>query len=265
MTTHTDLSQRPAVARGILPVATTSGSAEPLVRRCTAGLAIFVKTPGHSPLKTRLAAAIGDASAMAFHRHAALAVAAVARAAQIAVPGLHICWAVAEQSALDDPLWSNLPRIAQGDGTLGARMRRVCEALRDTCGCALLLGADAPQLTIADIQAALHALDSHDHVLGPSADGGFWLFGTRSVVPAGAWDDTPWSQSDTAARFMQALGSSRIAPLRTLRDADSVHDLAPLLTTLQSLRDPLPEQTALADWLRGNVLNDARMVHAITE
>ena len=229
------------------------------------GLAIFVKTPGHSPLKMRLAAAIGDASAMAFHRHAAQAVAAVARAAQIAIPGLHISWAVAEQFALDDPLWSNLPRIAQGDGTLGARMRRVCGALHNTYGRALLLGADAPQLVSTDIQAALHTLDSHDHVLGPSADGGFWLFGTRTAVPAAAWEHTPWSQSDTAARFMQKLGSSRIAHLRTLRDADSVHDLAPLLMTLQALRDPLPEQTALAEWLRDNVLSGARMVHAIAE
>ena len=229
------------------------------------GLAIFVKTPGYSPLKTRLAAAIGDASAMAFHRHAAQAVAAVARAAQIATPGLRVCWAVAEQSALDDPLWSNLPRIVQGDGTLGARMRRVCETLHAAQGRALLLGADVPQLTVADIQAALHALDSHDHVLGSSADGGFWLFGTRIAVPAAAWEHTPWSQSDTAARFMQTLGSSSIAHLRTLRDADSVHDLAPLLMTLQALRDPLPEQTALAEWLRDNVLNGARMVHAIAE
>ncbi|MDQ3495902.1 MAG: hypothetical protein M3485_10390, partial [Pseudomonadota bacterium] len=70
------------------------------------GLAIFVKTPGHSPLKTRLAAGIGRESAERFHRLAAEAVAAVARAAQATPPGLATAWAVAEDSALDDALWS---------------------------------------------------------------------------------------------------------------------------------------------------------------
>jgi hypothetical protein len=46
------------------------------------GIAIFVKTPGHSPLKTRLAAGIGIDAAREFHMLAAQAVAAVARKAQ---------------------------------------------------------------------------------------------------------------------------------------------------------------------------------------
>ncbi len=227
-----------------------------------AGLAIFVKTPGHSALKTRLAATIGVAAATAFHRQAAQAVVAVARAAQSLLPGLQAYWAVAERTALDDPLWSNLSRIPQGDGTFGERMRRVCGVLRDAHGRALLLGADAPQITVADIHDALHALDSHQHVLGPSVDGGFWLFGTRCAVPTVAWTATPWSQPDTASRFRAALGDARIALLRTLRDADTIHDLAPLLSMLDALRDPLPEQTTLASWLRDQILNDSRRVPA---
>jgi rSAM/selenodomain-associated transferase 1 len=221
-----------------------------------AGLAIFVKTPEHSPLKTRLAATIGSAAATLFHRQSAQAVVAVARAAQSELPGLHAYWAVAEQTAMDDPLWSNLPRIAQGDGSLGARMRRVCRMLRDAHERVLLLGADAPQITVADIHAAIDALDNHGHVLGPSVDGGFWLFGTRCAVPTAAWTATPWSQPDTASRFLAALGDAPVAQLRTLRDADTIHDLAPLLSALQTLRDPLPEQIALADWLRDQILND---------
>ncbi len=214
------------------------------------GLAIFVKTPGHSPLKTRLAAGICRESAERFHRLAAEAVAAVARAAQAMLPGLATAWAVAEDSALDDALWSGLPRIAQGTGDLGARMRHVVERLCSAHGGALLLGADAPQLRVDDLVAAVRALDDHDHVLGPSADGGFWLFGTRKPVPATAWTATPWSQAGTAERFIAALGTPRIARLRTLRDADAADDLPPLLAALDALPHPRPEQRRLADWLR---------------
>ncbi|MDQ3494652.1 MAG: DUF2064 domain-containing protein, partial [Pseudomonadota bacterium] len=117
-------------------------------------------------------------------------------------------------------------------------------------GGALLLGADAPQLRADDLVAAVRALDDHDHVFGPSADGGFWLFGTRKPVPATAWRATPWSQADTAERFIAALGTPRIARLRTLRDADAADDLPPLLAALDALPVPLPEQARLADWLR---------------
>jgi rSAM/selenodomain-associated transferase 1 len=213
------------------------------------GLAIFVKTPGHSPLKTRLTGGIGREAAERFHRLAAAAVAEVAQAAQARLPGLAACWAVAEEAALDDAWWSGLPRIAQGVGDLGARMRHVTEYLCRAQGGALLLGADAPQIRVDDLVAAVRALDHLDHVIGPSADGGFWLFGTRGAVPAAAWTATPWSQADTAERFAAALGSRRIARLRTLHDADTAADLPPLLAALDALDAPLPQQARLAGWL----------------
>ncbi len=216
----------------------------------SAGLAIFVKTPGHSPLKTRLAQAIGRDAAEAFHRHAAAAVADVVIRAQASMPGLVAYWAVAEPDALDAPIWRDLPRIAQGDGDLGARMRTVCETLRERHGCAVLIGADAPQLRADDVLAACTTLDSHDHAIGPSEDGGFWLFGTRIAVPEHAWSETPWSQSDTALRFLDALGDSSVATLRRLCDVDTVDDLAALAEAVRALSVPTPKQAALALWLR---------------
>ena len=84
------------------------------------GVAIFVKTPGHSPVKTRLAADRGQAWTEAWYRRAAAAVAAVARAT-IATS----YWAVAEPEAIATGAWPDLPAIAQGDGGLGSRMARV--------------------------------------------------------------------------------------------------------------------------------------------
>lgn len=218
--------------------------------RTRAGLAIFVKTPGYSPLKTRLAAGIGRQAAESFHLLAARAVAEVARAAEASLPGLACAWAVAERAALDDGMWSELPRVAQGAGDLGTRMRYVAEQLCREHGGAVLIGADAPQLCAADLTAAVRALDDHDCVIGPSVDGGFWLFGMRQPIPAQAWTATPWSQADTAQRFAAALGTPRVARARLLRDADTAADLPPLLSALDALLKPLPAQVRLADWLR---------------
>lgn len=214
------------------------------------GIAIFVKTPGHSSLKTRLAAGIGRNAAERFHLLSAQAVAAVACSASNQLPECIPHWAVAETAALDDPNWASLPRIEQGDGDLGMRMGRITNALRARFGAALLLGADTPQIEPDDLIAAARALDTHAHVIGPSMDGGFWLFATRADVQPAAWTQTPWSRQDTAARFCHALGDTPIARLRHLRDVDVTDDLSPLLTALDALQDPLPEQTRLADWLR---------------
>lgn len=214
------------------------------------GLAIFVKTPGHSPLKTRLAQAIGRDAAEDFHRLAAAAVADVVIRAQASMPGLVAYWAVAETDALDAPIWRDLPRIAQGDGDLGARMRSVCETLRARHGRAVLIGADAPQLRTDDVLATCAALDTHDHAIGPSEDGGFWLFGTRIAVPEHAWSDTPWSQSDTAMRFLDALGDASVATLHRLCDVDTIDDLAALVEAMHALSAPTPKQATLIDWLR---------------
>ncbi len=217
------------------------------------GIAIFVKTPGHSPLKTRLAVGIGPDAAQQFHLLAAHAVAAVARQAQGELPGCTAHWAVAEPLALDDPAWASLPRIGQGEGDLGARMGCVTDALLARFDAALLLGADTPQMTAADIVAAAHGLKANSHVLGPSEDGGFWLFATRGSVPAPAWSATPWSHADTAARFCDALGDASVARLRALRDVDIADDLMPLLRDLDALDKPLPEQQRLTDWLRATL------------
>lgn len=214
-----------------------------------AGLAIFVKTPGHSPLKTRLAAGIGREAAETFHRLAVAAVAEVARAAQTRMPGLAVYWAVAEDTALHDALWRGFPVLAQGEGDLGARMRAVCARLLAMHGQALLIGADAPQLAAADLRDACDALHTQPCTLGPSADGGFWLLGTRGPLPEAAWRDTPWSQPDTAARFLAHAGMPTVAPLRMLRDVDTAEDLPALVEALDALPEPLPAQQRLRAWL----------------
>lgn len=222
-------------------------------RRTAAALAIFVKTPGHSPIKTRLAAAIGADNAVAFYRLAAQSVAQVAADAGEARRDLEPYWAVAEADALDDPAWASLPRIAQGVGDLGARLRHVYSTLQARHGRALLVGADAPQITVDLLRAALAALDNPatPFVLGHARDGGFWLFGGRAPVPETAWRGVRYSQPQAAADLCSALLSlGRIAEVPALTDVDSASDLDALVDALDALPEPLLAQRALRAWLQ---------------
>ncbi|HET6604449.1 MAG TPA: TIGR04282 family arsenosugar biosynthesis glycosyltransferase [Xanthomonadaceae bacterium] len=215
----------------------------------SAAVAIFVKTPALSRVKTRLAAGIGSNSAVRFHQLSAAAVAAVARAACARAPGLHPLWAVAEAAAADGH-WPQFECLVQGAGPLGTRLARVEQALAQRHARWLFVGADAPQMTATDLLAALDALEREDFVLGPCPDGGFWLYGARRALAPADWESVPWSQPDTARRLRERLSvQGRVAGLCSLRDVDTAADLAPLAQDLRALPAPLPEQVELLQWL----------------
>lgn len=218
----------------------------------TTALAIFVKTPGRSPVKTRLAAGIGEQQAIEFHRRAARAVAEVACRVRKDRNDFRPHWAVAERAALDDACWSDLPRCWQGKGSLGERLHRVYDDLFTHHGRVLLVGADAPQLTADLLHCAIAALDrpATPFVLGEADDGGFWLFGGRRPVPAAVWSGVGYSQPDTSLQLRAALQSQGdIATLPSLTDVDEAADLATLAGALAEMPDPLPAQRQLASWL----------------
>jgi uncharacterized protein len=113
------------------------------------------------------------------------------------------------------------PRVAQGQGDLGARMARVLGGARR----AVLMGSDIPDARAADAAAAFAALGRADAVCGPAADGGFWLvgFGPRRVARpfAGVRWSTAHALADTVANF----AGRRVGFVRTLRDVDTAADL----------------------------------------
>lgn len=212
-------------------------------------LAIFVKTPGHSAVKTRLAAERGGCYAVEWYRRAATAVASVARQAQSRYDVVAY-WAVAEAGALD--AWPELPTIMQGEGDLGTRMARVHAQLVARHGFGLLLGADAPQLTAALLGEAVDWLSAPSPrlLLGPASDGGFWLFGANTVPPLQAWTSVAYSAADTARELqaaMHAVGDWRT--LASLTDADHARDLATVQRSLDTLPEPTHEQRELARWM----------------
>lgn len=212
----------------------------------TPAITIFVKTPGLSPIKTRLGRSVGRRIAEEWHRRAAACVALSAGAT-----ALPVYWAVAEAEAMHHPLWQGLPRIGQGEGGLGARMARVHSAIVQRHGAGILIGADLPQIETRHLEAAATWLDSRDarHVLGPARDGGFWLFGANRALPLATWESVSYSRDDTARRFIEAVDAPCWELLQPMTDLDSADDMQAVLDELESVVHQSGEQRALARWL----------------
>lgn len=215
------------------------------------GLAIFVKTPDLSPVKTRLWPRIGQRCAEAFHLASAEAVASVAQRAQSQAP-IRAHWAVAEAAAMHAACWSDLPRLHQGEGGLGERMRHIYERLLGQCGAALLIGADAPQISGSCLIRAAQWLRASEArlVIGRAHDGGFWIFGGNRPLPAIAWTSVQYSSPHTARDFL-----ARMAPhgacleLNMLHDVDVFADLRPAFEQLAALTMPTEAQERLGHWI----------------
>jgi rSAM/selenodomain-associated transferase 1 len=215
----------------------------------TPALAIFVKTPGLSPVKTRLAATLGASAATRFHQLAASATGEVARSCQ---SQLAPYWAIAEAGPVAAAAWPGFASLHQGDGGLGERLHTVYSQLLARHGRVLLIGADAPQLTADLLHAAIDRLDdaATSFVIGDASDGGFWLFGGRASIPREVWLGVRYSQAQTAAELCRLLSAhGAVGRVGALTDVDNAKDLQALSLELASLSNPLPAQLRLRDWL----------------
>lgn len=179
-------------------------------------LVIFAKAPRLGRVKTRLATDIGMVRAWAFYRRN---LADVCR--HLGGDGR---WrtVVAVTPDGDRPVEAgSLPCIGQGSGDLGERLQRVFDTL--PVGPVVVVGSDIPGIRRSDIGAAFRALGHHDAVIGPSADGGYWLIGLRRrpVVPR-AFGNVRWSVAETGqdTRNWLVAGGCSLARVRELNDVD---------------------------------------------
>lgn len=223
-----------------------------------AAVAIFVKTPGRSPVKTRLARDIGRARADEFYRHAVAAVAEVAAGLR----GVRPYWAVAEHEAVTavggweeaPAAGAQFPTVVQGEGDLAARLNRVYRELNARYRVVLLIGADSPQITTDLLERAAAHLDRADTewLLGRCPDGGFYVFGGNAPVGEEIWRAVTYSAASTARELASLLADrGRISEWPMLSDVDEAADLAQLARELDGLSAPTARQQALREWLRG--------------
>lgn len=195
-----------------------------------AHLLIFAREPVLGRVKTRLAAGIGAEAALAAYRELlALTAAAVAGARVPATVWLAEAPAPPAAPTLPRPEWPGLPwRVQPATSSLGKRMAHAfSEAFGAGAGRVVIIGTDCPGLSDALLRQAFELLASHDLVVGPATDGGYYLLGLNKLIPT-LFENKSWS---TATVLPDTLADAahlglRVAQLPPLTDVDSAADLA---------------------------------------
>ncbi len=151
-------------------------------------LVVMARWPARGRCKSRLAAELGSARAAAIQARLTAHTLAVAREARARLPfALVLAGSGVGRRAL--ARWGaqlGCDRVVgQGSGNLGLRLQRQVQgALQRGPGQLVMIGSDLPDLLSSDLEAAFIALERHELVLGPAADGGYWLIGLGRSLPA---------------------------------------------------------------------------------
>ena len=201
-------------------------------------LAIFAKYWEPGQVKTRLAPAIGARAASRLYR---ACLTALLRRFAASAEQLRLIYAPADRHVefanLAGAAWQ---LRAQGEGDLGQRMaRHLAAALQAGAKRVVLIGSDSPDLPSEYIAQAFDALKRSPVVLGPTADGGYYLVGVSGTVPP-IFSGIAWSSPAVWSQTLRGLEQAG-CPYTVLPEWYDVDEAADLVR----LRDELAAQGPL--------------------
>lgn len=186
-------------------------------------LLIFVKNAVKGKVKTRIAATLGDETALAIYQHL---LRHTVRNTQI--PSLRKFVYYAEYLEYED-IFSNEQyekQIQIGDD-LGARMQAAfTHAFLNGNERVAIIGSDCLEITTEIIENAFEQLDHNDVVIGPALDGGYYLLATKTIH-SGLFENINWSTDQVLAQTLNICRRHElsVAQLQVLSDIDTEEDL----------------------------------------
>ena len=191
---------------------------------------IFARVPERGRVKTRLAAELGEEKALELYS-------AMTRDLVDSIGGsdetmtVEILWTAEEADGRAvRRLFPDWELSTQAGNDLGERLllalhERIVFYRAEKV---MAIGTDDPTLTRSAVENAFALLDSCDWVIGPAADGGYYLIGCRAgSFDLGLFQNIEWSTSEVLPKTLARLKELNqcVALLPTRHDLDVVDDV----------------------------------------
>ena len=186
-----------------------------------------MKNPERGEVKSRLAAVIGNDSAVSVYKNI------VDRMLSTLKEGtfpLYICFSPKNaQKPVKNWLGREYRYIPQNGKDLGERMRNgFTEAFEMGFKKVVLIGSDIPDLALEFIEEAFITLNKSDAVIGPAFDGGYYLIGFKDkTFSPQVFEGIAWGTQNVFDETVKKLKRFKRA-VHTLpyqRDIDTAKDL----------------------------------------
>jgi rSAM/selenodomain-associated transferase 1 len=187
---------------------------------------LFIKAPFKGRVKSRLASAVGEEAALELYKNFILD---IIDALSTSGYPFRICFYPPDAEKAVTTWLVGHSAAPQDGNDLGERMELAFKKIfSEGFTRAILIGSDVPDLTPAVFREALESLNENDAVIGPAADGGYYLIGftRRSFLPR-IFRGISWSTDTVFRETMDILNDSslRVHLVPQWKDLDSLEDL----------------------------------------
>lgn len=186
-------------------------------------LIIFYRNPELGKVKTRLAKTIGEERALAVYLKLSSHTRDITEELAVAKAIYYSEFADTEDHW---PNTSYQKKVQQGNG-LGEKMHDAfVNAFADGYKSVCIIGTDCLELTPSIINNAFKRLTTHDAVIGPAVDGGYYLLGMNKLHPE-IFKEKSWSTASVCADTILDFKNLKLSfsKLETLSDIDDENDL----------------------------------------
>ena len=189
---------------------------------------MFVKEPKLGFVKTRLAKNTGDEFALVLYQ---FFIHDLLYTLQGSTSDFKLC-AYPNLDIINEK-FGKYDNFLQEEGDLGVKMQKAFEQMFDKgYEKIILIGSDTPHLTDTIFDEAFEKLEQHDIVLGPSADGGYYLIGfNKKTFVKSAFEDITWSSPQVLEQTLQKLHTKKVYLTQELNDIDTIEDLEDFYNT----------------------------------
>jgi len=190
-------------------------------------LLFFIKNPEKGNVKTRLASAVGDKTAVKLYKRFLLEMLFTLNRGTFI---FYLCYSPESPlRSLKDWLGDHYLFMPQAGEDLGERMKNgFAEAISMNFKRVVLIGSDIPDLSLEFIEEAFTSLQEKDAVIGPSLDGGYYLIGfKKETFSPRVFEGIRWSTESVFEKTLEVLEREGLTvhTLQPLRDIDTVGDL----------------------------------------
>lgn len=196
-------------------------------------LVIFTKPPIPGRVKTRLIGMLTAEQAAEFQKAAMADLVAELSGGKFE---LRLAWGLLDGEKMPR---HKIPGERQVGMDLGERLYRSLQAALRKCPVAAVIGSDHPEIERDKIEQAFASLEAGTPVvIGPSADGGYYLLGLRrEALSPMLFQNIPWSTSSVCTLTMDRCRKLDLAfeTLPTAFDVDTPIDLLSLAQRLAKL------------------------------
>lgn len=184
---------------------------------------VFVRNPEKGKVKTRLAETMGADNALKIYQK-------LLQHSHDIIKDLECDKFVfyADEITKDD-IWENdlFKKEVQIEGTLGDKMAAAFEKIfLKKYKSVTIIGSDCYELQAKHIENAIASLKYNDVVIGPAADGGYYLLGMNRYFD-GIFDLEEWSTPHVFENTLQFCKAKylQVVILQTLSDVDEEEDV----------------------------------------